>query len=73
MEASNILIERIVQRAVELRAELISSADRVHPNNVADDGNTTVQAALADLRTVIDAFLKQDDPDNEITGWASTE
>jgi hypothetical protein len=73
MESSNIIIERIVQRAVELRAELVLSADRVHPNNVADDGITTVQAALADLRNVIDAFLKQDDPDNEITGWASTE
>jgi hypothetical protein len=73
MESSNIVIERIVQRAVELRAELVSSADRVYPNNVANDGKTTVQAALADLRDVIDAFLKQDDPDNEITGWASTE
>jgi hypothetical protein len=73
VETSESSIERIVQNAVELRAGLIASAERVHPNNLAEDGKTTVQAALIDLRDVIDAFLKQDDPDNEITGWASTE
>ena len=73
MENSASLIERIVQSAVELRADLTASVDRVHPNNLAEDGSTTVQAALVDLRDVIDAFLKQNDPDNEITGWASTE
>jgi hypothetical protein len=73
METSDSTIERIVQNAVELRAALIASAQRVHPNNLAADGSTTVQAALLELRGVIDAFLKQNDPDNEITGWASTE
>jgi hypothetical protein len=73
VETSESLIERLVHNAVDLRAELIASAGRVHPNNMADDGVTTVQAALVDLRAVIDAFLKRDDPDNEITGWASTE
>jgi hypothetical protein len=73
MEGSESLIERIVQSAVELRAELQASADRVHPNNLAEDGTTTVQAALVDLRSVIDAFLAQAGPDNEIVGWASTE
>jgi hypothetical protein len=73
VETSESLIERLVQSAVDLRAELIASVDRVHPNNLANDGTTTVQAALIDLRNVIDAFLKRDDPDNEITGWASTE
>jgi hypothetical protein len=73
MDNSESSIERIVESALELRAVLIASADRVHPNNLAEDGATTVQAALLDLRDVIDAFLKQNDPDNEITGWASTE
>ncbi len=73
VESSRSLVERIVENAVELRADLTSSAERVHPNNMAADGSTTVQAALLDLRAVIDAFLGQDDPDNEITGWASTE
>jgi hypothetical protein len=73
METSERLIERIVQGAIDLRGELVSSAGRVHPNNLAEDESTTVAAALADLRNVIDAFLKQNDPDNEITGWASTE
>jgi hypothetical protein len=73
VETSESLIERLVQSAVDLRVELIESAGRVHPTNLAVDGATTVQAALIDLRATIDAFLKQDDPDNEITGWASTE
>jgi hypothetical protein len=73
METSESLIERIVEQAIELRTALVSAADRVHPNNLAEDGKTTVQAALLDVRDVIDAFLKQNDPDNEITGWASTE
>jgi hypothetical protein len=73
MESSESLVERIVQGAVELRVDLLASAERIHPNNLAEDGSTTVQAALGDLRAVIDAYLKQDDPDNEITGWASTE
>jgi hypothetical protein len=73
VDSSKSLIERIVQNALELRADLRHSAERVHPNNLAEDGSTTVQAALLDLRVVIDAFLKQNDPDNEITGWASTE
>ena len=73
MESSESLVERIVQNAVGLRADLRASADRVHPNNLAEDGTTTVQAALVGLRSVIDAFLSQDDPDNEIVGWASTE
>jgi hypothetical protein len=73
METSETRIERIVQAANELRTDLIASAERVHPNNLAEDGSTTVQSALVDLRDIIDAFLKQNDPDNEITGWASTE
>jgi hypothetical protein len=73
MDSSEALIERIVQNAVGLRVDLQRSADRVHPNNLAEDGSTSVQAALVELRTVIDAFLDQNDPDNEITGWASTE
>ena len=66
-------IERIVQSAAELRNDLVLSAKSVHPNNLADDGKTTVQAALLQLRAVIDAFLAQDAPDNEITGAQSTE
>jgi hypothetical protein len=73
MEPSESLIERIVGNALELQADLAASVTRIHPNNLAADGKTTVQAALVDLRVAIDAFLAQDDPDNEITGWASTE
>jgi hypothetical protein len=66
-------IERIVHTALDLRADLGQSAQSVHPNNLADDGKTTVQAALLQLRAAIDAFLAQDDPDNQITGAQSTE
>jgi hypothetical protein len=66
-------IERIVRNALEFRAELVNSAQSVHPNNLADDGKTTVAAALIQLRAAIDAFLAQDDPDNQITGAQSTE
>jgi hypothetical protein len=66
-------IELIVQGAQEFRADLVSSAQTVHPNNLADDGRTTVAAALLQLRAAIDAFLAQDDPDNQITGEQSTE
>jgi hypothetical protein len=73
MNTSATKIERIVQRAGELRIDLIDAAGSVHPNNLADDGRTTVQAALLNLRLMIDAFLVRDDPDNEITGEHSTE
>jgi hypothetical protein len=46
MNTSATKIERIVQRAGELRIDLIDAAGSVHPNNLADDGRTTVQAAL---------------------------
>ena len=73
MNTSAASIERIVQHAVELRADLIDAVGSVHPGNVAGDGTTTVQAALLELRAVLNAFLERDDPDNEITGEQSTE
>jgi hypothetical protein len=73
MTTSSSAIERIVHSAAELRNDLVVSAKSVHPNNLADDGQTTVQAALLHLRSVIDAFLAQADPDNQITGAQSTE
>lgn len=73
MKTSASLIERIVQNALELRTDLMESAGHVHPNNLAADDATTVQAALVELRDVLDAFLNQNDPDNEITGEQSTE
>ena len=73
MNTSASKIERIVQRAGELRIDLIDAAGSVHPNNLSDDGRTTVQAALLNLRLMIDAFLERDDPDSEITGEQSTE
>lgn len=66
-------IDRIVHDADGLRSALIDAADSVHPQNLASDGTTTVQGALAGLRAVIDAFLSRDDPDNAITGEQSTE
>jgi hypothetical protein len=73
MNTSAAKIERIVQRAGELRIDLIDAAGSVRPNNLGDDGRTTVQAALLNLRLMIDAFLDRDDPDNDITGEQSTE
>jgi hypothetical protein len=73
MNTSATAIERIVERSVELRSGLIDAAGLVHPNNLAGDGTTTVQAALLALRAAIDAFLARSDPDNEITGEQSTE
>jgi hypothetical protein len=73
MDSSASGIERIVRHALDLRTELVAAAGNVHPNNLAADGATTVQAALLDLRAVLDAFLERDDPDREITGEQSTE
>ena len=73
MNTSTTAIERIVNAAIALRLDLIDSSGRVHPKNLADDGTTTVQGALLDLRAVIDAFLEQSDPDDQITGEQSTE
>jgi hypothetical protein len=66
-------IDGLIGGARELRDALVRSVETVHPNNMASDGATTVQGALLDLRAAIDAFLGRDDPDNAITGEASTE
>ncbi len=66
-------VDRIMEHALALRAELIDASSEVHPNNLAADGKTSVQSALVDLRIIIDAILERDDPDNDITGEFSTE
>ena len=73
MTTINSGIERIVRNAVDFRDDLARSAESVHPNNLADDGKTTVAGALLQLRAAIDAFLAQHDSDNQITGDQSTE
>jgi hypothetical protein len=72
MNDTESIAEHVVRRANDLRLDLLSAAGAVRPHNMTVDG-MTVGDALVAARVAIDAFLYQDDPDNEITGAASTE